>query len=310
MKQFLYDNWCEAWALAVEYHDCIFQEGVFSLEIQKLFVSMLHNSVELLLKQILIDNGDHMVAWVRDVKSEEGAKLNLEYVQSTDLNRFFIELSSKSREMINKFCSIDYNHLIDNRIWKFKIRDKTIGERVGEQPQKDIFKQALQTIQTLRNNETHFFITESFLSEGDFFALHNFMIVFYKCVVIPCLCCEENPWAKYFLRSDLRIDNWNIISEFHYKDAIKKNKKALILKELYGKTFESDIVCLDYLGSLFSYALFFESDSGYSSREIYQTLSSMLISGVLELVEEHRPCQDEDGRFIGEDTVYRLDFKI
>ena len=102
MKKILLDNALESWSIAVKYCKYI-KNGMVTLHYQKTFVSSLHNSVELFLKQIMIDNNDHNVASLFEVENEADATLQLEYYKSKELNRFFKELNDKKRY---KFRSI------------------------------------------------------------------------------------------------------------------------------------------------------------------------------------------------------------
>ena len=59
-KQILLENALESWSVAVKYCKDI-QNGLATLHYQKTFVSSLHNTIELLLKQIMLDENDHSV---------------------------------------------------------------------------------------------------------------------------------------------------------------------------------------------------------------------------------------------------------
>ena len=77
----------EAWAAAIRFCDNI-NDGKATLQYQKNFVSALHNAVELIMKQMMLNNGDHRVAGVRKLKTESDAKLLLDYFKEKDLNIF------------------------------------------------------------------------------------------------------------------------------------------------------------------------------------------------------------------------------
>ena len=67
MKHILIDNALEAWAMAIKYCNYILDRKA-TLQYRKQFVSFLHNSVELFIKQLMLDNNDHRVCSVkRDV---------------------------------------------------------------------------------------------------------------------------------------------------------------------------------------------------------------------------------------------------
>lgn len=167
MRPILMDNAFEAWAAAIRYCNDI-KDGKATLQYQKSFVSSLHNAVELIMKQMLLNSNDHSIAEVRKPKKEADAKLLLNYFKATDLNRFFDSLSN---DELSKFHTIQFNELISSH-------KKIFGSSLepGE-----TLKTELELLQQLRNNETHFMIRQgNFLTEEDFCVLHNFMIRFCK----------------------------------------------------------------------------------------------------------------------------------
>ena len=167
MKPILMDNAFEAWAAAIRYCNDI-KDGKATLQYQKNFVSSLHNAVELIMKQMLLNNNDHSVAEVRKPRTEADAKLLLDYIKATDLNRFFDSLSDKE---LSKFSTIQFNDLISSH-------KKMFGQSLAKG---ESLETELKLLQRLRNNETHFMIRQgSFLSEEEFCVLHNFMIRFCK----------------------------------------------------------------------------------------------------------------------------------
>lgn len=169
MKPILMDNAFEAWAAAIRYCNDI-KDGKATLQYQKNFVSSLHNAVELIMKQMLLNNNNHKVAEIRIPTNEDEAKLLLDYYKSIDLNCFF---SSLSNDELSKFHTIQFSDLISQH-------KKIFGCSLNP---KETLKTELELLQQLRNNETHFMIRQdSFLSEENFRVLHNFMIRFYKIV--------------------------------------------------------------------------------------------------------------------------------
>lgn len=167
MRQVLTANAFEAWAAAIRFCDDI-QNGKATLQYQKNFVSSLHNAVELIMKQMLLNNNDHSVANIKNVRTKADAKLLCNYFNASDLNDFFNKLSANE---LSKFTTIQFNELI-------ALHKKIFGNSLT---QNESLKTELRLLQQLRNNETHFLIRQgSFLSERDFCVLHNFMIKFYK----------------------------------------------------------------------------------------------------------------------------------
>ena len=169
MKPILMDNAFEAWAAAIRYCNDI-KDGKATLQYQKNFVSSLHNAVELIMKQMMLNNNNRDIAWVRKRKDKVNAKLSQDYSNATDLNRFFTTLSD---EELSKFETIHFNDLIE-------LHQDLFGKNLMKGTS---FESELALLQKLRNNETHFLIRQgSFLSEENFLELHNFMIRFYKIV--------------------------------------------------------------------------------------------------------------------------------
>ena len=85
MKPILIESGFEAWAAAIRFCDKI-KDGKATLQNQKNFVASLHNAVELIMKQMMLNNNDHRVAEVRKPKTEIDANLLFDYFKATDLN--------------------------------------------------------------------------------------------------------------------------------------------------------------------------------------------------------------------------------
>lgn len=169
MKPILMDNAFEAWAAAIRYCNDI-KDGKATLQYQKNFVSSLHNAVELIMKQMMLNNNNRDIAWVRKRKDKANAKLSQDYSNATDLNKFFATLQD---EELSKFETIHFNELIE-------LHQDLFGKNLMKG---NSFERELSLLQKLRNNETHFLIRQGrFLSEENFLELHNFMIRFYNIV--------------------------------------------------------------------------------------------------------------------------------
>lgn len=220
MKPVLTENAFEAWAAAIRFCDNII-DGQATLQYQKNFVSSLHNAVELIMKQMLLNNNDHKVAEVRKPKNEADAKLLLDYFKATDLNKFFDSLSD---EELSKFYTIQFNELI-------VLHKKLFGSSLepGE-----TLKTELELLQHLRNNETHFMIRQgSFLSEEDFCVLHNFMIRFYKIMDKWCP-NDKDDYERYILpywgdpvgADSVYGFNRQPLETFSYENAVRNSSLA------------------------------------------------------------------------------------
>lgn len=231
MKPVLMENAFEAWAAAIRFCDDI-KDGKATLQYQKNFVSSLHNAVELIMKQMLLNDNDHRVAEVRKTKNEADAKLLLDYFKATDLNSFFDTLSN---EDLSKFNTIQFNELIS-------LHKKLFGRSLA---QGESLKTELELLQKLRNNETHFLIRKgSFLSEEDFCVLHNFMIRFYKIMETWCP-IDKDDYELYILpywgdpigADSIYGFNREPLQSFSYETAVKNSKLAKKIAELLNSDY-------------------------------------------------------------------------
>lgn len=205
-------------------------KGYITLGIQKQFVSSLHNAVELCLKQKMLDKNDTSVAEIK-IKDKEDAELSVKYFQKAEkglLNEFFEELS---KDEISKFRSIEFNQL------KTKYK-KLININETE---KELFTKSLDLLQELRNNETHFYIDNSFLSEENFCKLHNFMIVFYKSAVENLLVNNNLICKGHWGKKNITINKYwqsvifeqDKLNNFSYRQAVLENELTNEIKETY-----------------------------------------------------------------------------
>ena len=227
MKPILMDNAFESWAAAIRYCNDI-KDGKATLQYQKNFVSSLHNAVELIMKQMLLNNNDHSIAEIRKPKTESDAKLLLDYFKATDLNRFFNSLSD---DELSKFHTIQFNELIS-------LYRKIFGSSLKPQ---ETLKTELELLQQLRNNETHFMIRQgSFLSEDDFRTLHNFMVRFYKIMKKWNPADESDLESSIFLylywHSPDKDDSiyefeCDLLQDFSYESAVRNSKLAKDIAE-------------------------------------------------------------------------------
>lgn len=222
-KKILLDNALVAWANAIRYCDQILA-GKITLEVRKNFVSSLHNAVELFFKQIMLDNCDYRVATPRRIDAVgEPAK---SFFAATDLNAYFENLDSDTR---NKFASIEFSSFFDMHK----------GLLSGFFQPGDSFKEELQLINKLRNNETHFYIgRDEYLTEIEFLKLYNFMTVFYQVLheydLLPFWGDGGDEHKKlYFERTPL--------PSFSYTDAVRTSPMTKAI-ELAA----NDLVFVDY----------------------------------------------------------------
>ena len=228
MRPILMDNAFEAWAAAIRYCKDI-KDGKATLQYQKNFVSSLHNSVELIMKQMLLNNNDHSVAFIKEPKDERDEKLSFDYSKATDLNRFFGSLSSNE---ISRFHTIPFYKLIQKHKKLFS----------GSLEQGKPLTKELKLLQRLRNNETHFMIRQgSFLSEEDFCTLHNFMVQFYKIMKkwnpVNGDDLESSIFLWWYWYSPNKYDSMyefecELLQDFSYESAVRNSKLAKDIAEI------------------------------------------------------------------------------
>ena len=109
----------ESWSQACVYCNLIL-DGFITLQYKKMFVSSLHNSVELLMKQRMLDLNDFRVAKIKKIDSN--GILAKTYYSSRNLNEYFKNNGTKCNGK-SLFYSIEFNELIEinKEIFKFLI---------------------------------------------------------------------------------------------------------------------------------------------------------------------------------------------
>lgn len=283
MKPILMDNAIEAWISAIRFCYDI-KSGKATLQYQKSFVSSLHNAVELIMKQMMLFNNDKRVAWIRHKKEEErdniDKMLDLRYSNATNYNIFFGSLSSSE---IMRFETAKFGTLIN-------IHREVFGNSLKR---KESLQTKLELLQKLRNDETHFTISQgSFLPEAEFCELHNFMIRFYEIMKTwwPTvdLGLESNialylDWFCPDRDESLYAFNCEPLQGFTYENAVKNSKLAKeiadIIEDEYTYGFIDSPYTLakelatDYAGKL----------AGYD--EIWSMVNMMQSVGMIVFVE-------------------------
>lgn len=232
MRPILMDNAFEAWAAAIRYCNAI-KDGKATLQYQKNSISSLHNAVELIMKQMLLNTNDHKVAEIRKPTNEVDAKLLLDYYKSKNLNCFFDSLSDDD---LSKFHTIQFSDLISQH-------KKIFGSCLHL---KETLKTELELLQQLRNNETHFMISQnSFLSEGNFLVLHNFMIRFYKIMKDWCPVNSDDMelyilpyWGDPTGADSVYEFNCDPMQSFSYESAVRNSKLAKAIAEILNGDYQ------------------------------------------------------------------------
>lgn len=300
MKKILLDNALESWSIAVKYCKYI-KNGMVTLHYQKTFVSSLHNSVELFLKQIMIDKNDHNVAKLFKAENKFKTNLQLEYDKSKELNRFFRELDDEEKY---RFRSIGFYELVENSDSLLKELLKSINVAS--------IKSELKILQKLRNSETHFYITSDYLSEADFVKLHNLMIIIYKALqhykLLPYLGRVPN-FSEYYHLSF----NEKEITTFSYKTAVINSSIAKSLKEVFS------VKLYDFGCNSFDITEQYFNEIKNNGLQIYYDFNEVL--AVVQMLNKYNliECKDEviqDGEDLGDGQMssplieYTVNIKI
>lgn len=228
MKKILLENALESWASAIYYCDEIIA-GKATLANKKHFINSLQNAIELFVKQQMLNVTDYRVAEVKHCDSN-GQPLK-DYLSSTDLNQYFCNISTTDRD---KFVSISFNDII-------VIQKELFSEFYGDKGTYIINE--LKTLKKLRNNETHFYISDiDFMSDKEFQDLHNMMIVFYEILqeydLLPY-------WGEAYAEYKKFKFNRKSLTNFSYERQLKnsafvKSLKENIEKELFFNNYRNE----------------------------------------------------------------------
>ena len=215
MKMILRENALESWASAIKYSEELML-GKATFSNRKNFVTSLQNAIELFVKQYMLNINDYRVADVKNIKAD-GTPLK-QYLMSDDLNNFFLK-TMNTTDMKN-FYTLEFSKIKN-------IQKDLFKEFYDNNPGKEI-SAYLTTLQRLRNNETHFCITdEEFVSDSEFKDLYNLMLIFYEILkYYNLLPYWGKPFGAYKRFSFIHKP----LTSFSYKDQLKKNEFVQRLK--------------------------------------------------------------------------------
>lgn len=238
IEKILIANAREAWTQACIYLEHILR-GYVTLHYKKTFVSTLHNSVELLMKQRMLDLNDYRVARVTKVDSN-GSPAK-EYYSCEDLNLYFKKNGTKDKKGKTQFYSIEFNEL--RQLHKDLFRD--YYNKFPNEVQ--TINKGITLLGNLRNEETHFYVNDiDFLNGSEFKELQMFMISFSKTLdfygLLPTILDGVSPKI---------IPNKNVPSKSDYRLFLKANRDyQKIATFLNGKRIPGEcegINIVDYL---------------------------------------------------------------
>lgn len=281
MKKILLENALESWASAIYYCDEIIA-GKATLANKKHFVNSLQNAIELFVKQQMLNVTDYRVAEVKHCDSN-GQPLK-DYLSSTDLNQYFCNISTTD---MDKFVSISFNDII-------VIQKELFSEFYGDKG--TYITAELKTLKKLRNNETHFYISDiDFMSDKEFQDLHNMMIVFYEILqeydLLPY-------WGEVYAEYKKFKFNRKPLTNFSYERQLKnsafvKSLKENIEKELFFNNYrnESYSITEDIVYCSDKYS---ESDFN----EIWAYIEMLMKYNMFKIEEVNIPDELENGIII------------
>ena len=162
----------ESWLQAC-IHSNLILDGYVTLQYKKMFVSTLHNSVELLMKQRMLDLNDYRIVKIRKIDSNrEPAK---SFYSASDLNNYFQTNGTKDSKGKSLYYSIEFHDLGNLHKEIFKDYYDVNPNEVS------LISTGLALLDNLRNDETHFYVKDmDFMNGTEFKTLQTFMIAFAK----------------------------------------------------------------------------------------------------------------------------------
>ena len=264
----------EAWFLACDYCGRIL-DGFVTLQYKKTYVSMLHNSVELLLKQRMLDLNDHRVVKLRNIDASGGTAKD--YYNATDLNQFFLDNGTKDANGKSIYCSIEFH--------EFRDLHKSIfsGYYIINPNSIQIICSGLKLLEDLRNDETHFYVKEiDFLNGTNFKNLHTFMLEFTEVLdyygLLPTI---SNSISNTIKPSAI------VPSRYDYKTFLKNNADAkTICNYLDGKTSINDDDPFEITDFLFFRTGFNQKSIQSNYAEVISLITGLVQYKVLKIKEE------------------------
>ena len=208
MKMILLENALVSWASAIKYCNDIML-GKATLSNKKSFVASLQNAIELFVKQYMLNMNDYRVACVKNIDAA-GEPLK-QYLLAVNLNGYFLNLLSTAD--MKRFYTLEFSKIKE-------LHKELFREYFDNNPGKEIAGH-LTTLQNLRNNETHFYITDTdFVSDSEFRDLYNLMIIFYEILkYYKLLPYWGEAFGEYKRFSFVHAP----LSAFSYKEQLKKN---------------------------------------------------------------------------------------
>ncbi|MGE4571752.1 MAG: hypothetical protein AB7E09_03315 [Candidatus Izemoplasmatales bacterium] len=292
-----------AWIDMMNNHDNII-DGLIDLTARKEFVSSLQNVIELIFKQYLIDRNDYELAvwkpsatktflqrmFKRDIETRSNKQIDFESV--TDLNTYFITKPSRAKNVF----TIQFSRLID-KIFQI-IRERNIN----------FDRRGLRILNRLRNEETHFYIDDSYLLFSKFIELRKLIKDVYDYIEVDAfLGFFGNPGSRD--KNSLKYFDHNNITGSSYFDLVINSKtNQEILNQLNDISDPDSIgLMVDYHGNdnifSISYQLFnmdwgedgFDIPVKVTQYELYRRLILLNDCNKIYITDDRSEYEDEHG---------------
>lgn len=296
-EKILIDNARESWSQAC-IHCNLILDGYVTLQYRKMFVSMLHNAVELLIKQRMLDINDFRVAKVKKIDST-GAPANA-YYQATDLNDYFKSNGTKDSSGKSIFYSIEFHELKDIHKEVFRNFYDTNSNYIS------VISSGLTLLETLRNDETHFYVNAiDFLNGTQFKQLQNFMVKFANVLDFYGLL------PTYSSNTTSKIQPNSIIPTISdYKLFLKNNQDLkTIVQYLNGKIYRNDIDAFEIIDYLYFSTNFDQKSISCSYAEAISLMTGAIQYSLVKIKKQKIETEDENGN-MKSSLEYIFEFKV
>lgn len=282
-EKILIDNARESWSQAC-IHCNLILDGYVTLQYRKMFVAMLHNSVELLIKQRMLDINDFRVARVNKIDST-GAPATA-YYQATDLNDYFKRNGTKDDRGKSIFYSIEFNEF--HKIHK-EIFNAFYDENSGFSSE---ISGGLTLLAELRNDETHFYVNAiDFLNGSQFKQLQKFMIAFAKVLDYYGLLPTYSPNTTSKIQP-----NPSVPEKSDYKLFLKNNQDIkTIAQYLNGKPCRNGTDPFEIIDYLYFDTNFNRKSISCSYAEAISLMTGVVQYSLVKIKEQKIETEDKNG---------------
>ena len=292
-NKILIANARESWLQAC-IHSNLILHGYVTLQYKKMFVSTLHNSVELLMKQRMLDLNDYRIVKIRKIDSNgEPAK---SFYSATDLNNYFQTNGTKDEKEKPLYYSIEFHDLGE-------LHKEIFKEYYEANPNEaSLISEGLTLLNNLRNDETHFYVKDiDFMNGSDFKNLQKFMIAFAKILEF------YNLLPTYAEGVPTKITpNQSIPTRSDYRLFLKSNNDIkTIATYLNGKASHGECTAFDIINFLWSCNTFDKTTINCKYTEAISLMSGVVQYNLVRIKKKKE--QQPNGKTL---EVNTYEFKI